>query len=119
LPRLKINHVSGVANGDTIHLADCLPPHISRNDLELGPHQKRASVLTRVFSGENTSYNQDGLWKLLSYDYEVTDYCGNTEAFQNYVALYDFSPPVFRNFPQDVTIDSTDDLPPVSEDVRI
>src|SRR5690606_11377187 len=58
-------------------------------------------------------------WKLLEYSYEVTDRCEVSKSFENYVALYDLDPPVFRNFPPDITIDSPDRLPPAPSDVRI
>jgi hypothetical protein len=59
------------------------------------------------------------MWKVLKYAYKVTDRCGVTKSFENYVALYDLGPPVFRNFPPDITIDSPDSLPPIPSNVRI
>lgn len=62
---------------------------------------------------------EPGLWKISQYLYEVEDYCGRTVTSENYVALYDQALHVFRNFPEDITIATSDGLPPVSEDVRI
>ena len=119
LPPLEVQAVSGVIHGDTLHLEACLPPRISKDDLDLGIHQRSASVRGRVFSQDLPAVPESGCWKLLSYEYKVTDYCGQENTFQNYLALYDLTPPEFRNFPMDVTIPSADDLPAVSDEVRI
>lgn len=120
LPELDIRHVSGVQNGDTLHIADCLPPDLLKDDLDLGRHQYGSTFRGRIFREDlPDSTTAFGLWKLLSYEYEVTGRCGGTEDFQNYVALYDLAPPVFRNFPEDDTIASVEDLPAVSGEVEI
>ena len=119
LPELEIQHVSGVQNGDTLHLAACIPPGISKVDLDLGPHQPYVSVGSSIYREDLPSDPDPGLWKMSRYVYHVNEYCGGTESFENYVALYDLDPPVFRYFPRDITIDSAMDLPPVPEDVVI
>jgi len=119
LPDLNVQHVSGVAESDTLHLAACLPPRISGDDLDIGAHQRHSNVSTRIFSQDAPSDLEDGMWKLLNYEYTVTSYCGGTGTFRNFVALYDLSPPMFLNFPNNTTISSTDDLPPISEEVNI
>src|SRR5690606_16654071 len=63
-----------------------------------------------------------GLWKLSLYTYQVEDQCGNSEYFENSVALYDIAPPIFLSFPNDTTVDTPADLSPVpthSRNVRI
>ncbi len=121
LPDLSIAHTSGVQNGDTLHLAQCLPPAITKEDLELGPHQNRSSLRSTIYSQPLPPKDERpaGLWKVLLYAYEVSDQCGHRETFQYYVALYDLEPPVFRNFPQDTMVNGPEDLPSVAEDVRI
>ncbi|MBY5958992.1 T9SS type A sorting domain-containing protein [Membranicola marinus] len=119
LPSLEIQLVSGVARGDTIHLTDCLPPDISRDDLDISPHRGRISFRSNIYPADLPEPRPHGMWKLLEYTYEVTDRCGVTKSFENFVALYDLDPPVFRNFPPDISIDSPDRLPPAPSDVRI
>lgn len=50
LPELTIKHVSGVLDGDTQHIAACLPPYISRDDLDLGPHQNQSSLNIHIYT---------------------------------------------------------------------
>ena len=119
LPPLEIQAVSDVARGDTIHLTNCLPPDISRDDLDIGPHRGRISFRTNIYPADLPEPRPYGMWKLLEYAYEVTDRCGVTKSFENYVALYDLGPPVFLHFPADTTIDSVADLPPIPETVEI
>lgn len=119
LPDLKIHHQSGIGDGDTLHIADCRPPQISKDDLDLGRLQRRSSLQGSVFSQNLDDVPAPGLWKLLHYTYKVEDQCGQTGSFGNYVALYDIQPPIFMNFPNDITIESDLDLPPVATDVRI
>lgn len=119
LPELNIQHITGIGDGDTLHVADCLPPGISGDELDLGVHEGRSKIGTRVFARDLPTDPLAGLWNIRSYEYEVTDYCGRTRTFQNYLALYDLSPPMFLGFPVDVWISSTSQLPPISEEVRI
>src|SRR5690606_27646021 len=89
LPELEIQHISGIAYGDTLHVAACLPPRISKENLDLGPHQERASVRSSNYKGNLPANPEFGLWKLSLYTYLVEDQCGNSEYFENYVAVYD------------------------------
>ena len=122
LPDLVVKHRSGIGFGDTLHIPVCLPPSISKENLDLGPHQDRASVRSSIYKGNLPANPEFGLWKLSLYTYQVEDQCGNSEYFENYVALYDIAPPIFLSFPNDTTVDTPADLPPVpthSRNVRI
>ena len=119
LPPLEIQHIYGVRNGDTLHLDDCIPLPVSKDNLDLGPHQHGSSVIMHNYYRDLPPNPEFGLWKMNLHTYRVTDQCGNIENFENYVALYDLEPPEFRNFPGDTIIDAPTDLPPVPDDVEI
>ncbi len=119
LPPLEIQHIAGISTGDTLHIADCISPPISIDDLHLGLHQTKSRFVGRKFQEEMPATPQFGLWNILQYAYEVHDQCGNREIFRNYVALYDLNPPTFQYFPRDTIIASTSELPAPSEQVII
>lgn len=119
IPELEIQHITGVPQGDTLHIADCLPPKASKANLDLGPHQNKSSLESHVYLQNLPAVPEFGLWQVLHYTYEVEDQCGNSDYFENHVALYDLSPPTFQYFPPDITIPSPSDLPPVPENVKV
>src|SRR5690606_32800304 len=64
LPPLEIHHASGVGYGDTLHVADCLPPDRSKANLDLGVHQNRSSLSGSIYQRELPPNPEFGLWKI-------------------------------------------------------
>lgn len=113
-------NIHGVANGDTVHLVDCLPWSIEYTDLldhrEMRDHGAISTAKYRVKLPDNPPWPMYELWR---YEYLFKDACYHTRKFTFYLALYDLAPPGFHSFPDDTTVATVDDVPEVDEDVRI
>ncbi|WP_236976947.1 fibronectin type III domain-containing protein [Membranihabitans maritimus] len=114
-------HMIGLTSGDTLHIIDCLPFEILGSDLNAG-RDPNANIRTNLYRLELPSEedsSEHGLMSLFEYEYMVTNECGQSYSFTYYLALYDLDPPVFRSFPNDITISSWKELPPVDDQVEI
>ena len=113
-------NIHGVANGDTMHLADCLPLPISNRDLvnyqDIQAHATVTAHRYRVELPEDAPWSMYELWR---YEYRVEDACAFNRTFTYYLALYDLAPPSFHSFPNDTVVATVDYMPEIDEDVRI
>lgn len=110
-------HLDGLHSGDTLHVEECIPYDISRDDLNAGK-DPNAHFKTNIYRLPLPEHHERGMYAFFRYSYIVTDRCGQSDQFDYYLALYDLSPPVFRSFPQDTVVATPDDLPPVTDEVR-
>ncbi len=110
-------HMSGLHSGDTLHVEKCIPYDISPDDLNAGK-DPNARIKTNIYRLPLPEHHERGMYAFYQYSYIVTDHCDNSNRYDYYLALYDLSPPVFRNFPRDIAIANKDDVPPVPQEVR-
>lgn len=116
-PPAKLQHRMGIGLGDTLHMVACTPPGISPDDLIIPEYWQDQKLKTRIFKEDLPTNSHAQIWNLSNYYYEASDDCWRTEAFHNYVAMYDLSPPMIRNVPADISIPSLADVPNVPTNV--
>lgn len=113
-------NIHGLANGDTVHVVDCqVPWDISRYDLDYETIIKHGTLTTHVYKEELPENAPWGMYALWRYEYVVKDACAHTYKFNYYLALYDLAPPVYQCFPNDTTVATSVDVPPVDMKVKI
>lgn len=137
---------NGVLNGDTVHLNSCqVPRGATASDLKFYRDIKDKECYTHrgiyypnrplygilnpkpCYKIKTFCYKVDigddadtGVYQLWKYEYIVEDiHCGRTYKKVYYEAMYDHGAPTFHNFPNDTTIASAADMPPVDENVKI
>lgn len=136
---------SGIEDGDTIHLDNCQDPWgISASDLVYYKQLKylkfcrtpqickvrsrhsrycsnrRVRIKTFCYLEELPEDAPEDMYQLWRYEFTICDdYCGRTYTLNYYLAMYDHGAPIYQCFPNDTTIASVADLPPVDEKVKI
>ena len=105
--------IAGAFNGDTIYSSIC-DMALDIDNVYISDNRDANPTIQFDSTVTQGSCLVDGFVYLKSYHWHARDSTGNASDLRLYLRIVDYTPPQILNVPADITIASTDDLPPAN-----